>query len=195
MKTSTGDIEVPQKPKGEEPTEASKEDLFVERGKDLEDAKQKAEEYLTRLRYLQAEFDNYRKRTERDFGEAKKFGTERVIVRLLDLKDDMDRALDIVKNSGGASVLEGLGLISKNLDHLLEEEGVKVIEAAGKPLDPSRHDVVSFVDRDDVEENMVTSELRRGYTIHDKVIRSSMVEVARKSKEKVEVEAVSEEAE
>lgn len=150
----------------------------VERLKrELEEERVKAESYLTQLKYLQADFDNYRKKVEREICEAEERGKEKLIVKLLTIKDDLERAAATAKDK---AVGEGLTIILNQLNKLLEEEGVVEIQAIGQQFDPEKHEAVAYTTRNDCEENTITSELRKGYMMRGRVIRTSIVEVSRR---------------
>jgi len=155
----------------------------VELQKLLEAEKKRSEDYLTRLKYLQADFENFKKRVDRQMEEVKKYCTERLVIQLLDVQDELEMALKTAESSDSAqSLIEGVQMTLKKLRKVLEQEGVSPITCEeGKAFDPSRHQVVAAVERDDVEEDVVVEEVRKGYKMKDKVIRPSIVKVAVKS--------------
>jgi len=147
---------------------------------DLE--KKRSEEYLTRLKYLQADFENLKKRYDRQMEEVKNYCTERLVIQLLDVVDELEMAVKTGQSASDAQTLvEGVQMTLKKLRKVLEQEGVTPIESEGKVFDPSQHHAVSAVERDDVEECIVIEEVRKGYIMKDKVIRPSIVKVAVKS--------------
>ena len=148
--------------------------------KELQLAKDEAQGYLTKLKYLMADFDNYRKQADRQVVARVEAGKAELLLKFLGIRDDYERALETAKKSSAPEVVAGLEGILKNIDSMLAGEGVRPIEAVGTPFDPHVHDAVTFLERDDVPENSVTSEIRRGYMLNGKVLRPSMVEVARK---------------
>ncbi len=148
---------------------------------ELEKEKQRAEEYITKYKYLLADYDNYRKRLEKEAEIRVRAELEKFLLKLLDLRDDFTRAIEVArKTTGNGTIVGGLEGVLKNLDTLLREEGVAEIDAVGKPFDPHLHEAVSFVDKDDIPENTVTGEVRKGYMLIDRVIRPSLVEVSRR---------------
>lgn len=150
--------------------------------KELEAERKRSEEYLTRLKYLQADLENYEKRVKREREEMVKMSGERIIKRMLGILDEMELAVaESRKMNGAEGFVKGVEMILTNLVDALKEEGVVKIEAVGNPFDPLWHEAVSFVETDEVEDNMVVQELRKGYLLNGKVIRTSMVEVARKT--------------
>jgi len=157
---------------------------FFEAGKlkeALEREKERADEYLNRLKYLQADFENYQKRVEREREELVKRGNEELILKLLGVVDDLERAIEASKSSSDEEVLvSGVEMVLKQLQAALAEEGLSQIEAVGKPLNPELHEVVTTVETDQCPENIIVRVLRKGYKLNGKLIRPSMVEVAKK---------------
>jgi molecular chaperone GrpE len=149
----------------------------------LEAEKKRSDDYLTRLKYLQADFENFKKRSDRQIEEAKKYCTERLVTQLLDVQDELEMALKTSQTADSAkSLIEGVQMTLKKLRKVLEQEGVTPIECeAGKVFNPACHHAVSAAERDDVEACVVTEEVRKGYKMKDKVIRPSIVKVAVKS--------------
>jgi molecular chaperone GrpE len=149
----------------------------------IEAEKKRSEDYLTRLKYLQADFENFKKRSNREIEEAKKFCTERLVTQLLDVQDELEMALKTAQTADSdKSLIEGVQMTLKKLRKILEQEGVTLIECeAGKVFNPACHHAVSAAERDDVDACVVTEEVRKGYKMKDKVIRPSIVKVAVKS--------------
>ena len=149
----------------------------------LESEKKRSEDYLTRLKYLQADFENLKKRYERETEQIKKYGTECLVVQLLDVVDELELA---VKNgeisTSPESLIEGVEMTLKKLRKVLEQEGVTPIESPeGKVFDPARHNAIATEERDDVAACTVIEEIRKGYMMKGKVIRPTIVKVAVKS--------------
>ncbi len=152
----------------------------------LESEKKRSEDYLTRLKYLQADFENLKKRIEREAEQIKNYGTERLVIQLLDVVDELELA---VKNgeisTSPESLIEGVEMTLKKLRKVLEQEGVTPIESPeGKAFDPARHHAVFTEEKDDVAPCTVLEEIRKGYLMRGKVIRPTIVKVAVKSTKK-----------
>ena len=156
----------------------------------LDAEKKRSEDYLTRLKYLQADFENLKKRSDRQIEEAKNYCTERLVIQLLDVQDELEMALKTAQSANSAQpLIEGVQMTLKKLRKVLEQEGVSPIACEeGKAFDPSHHHAVAAVERDDVEEGVVVEEARKGYKMKDKVIRPSIVKVAVKSSKSQKVE-------
>ena len=138
---------------------------------------------LNKLKYMMADFDNYRKQIEKQMTSTIESNKSNLLSQFLTVHDDYQRAFDIIKKNQDLDevFLNGLQGILKNLDNILQSEGVTPIETIGKILDPSKHDVISFSYNDDLPENTITNEIRIGYMLNDKVLRPSLVEISKKN--------------
>jgi molecular chaperone GrpE len=144
-------------------------------------AKEEADNNLNKLRYLMADFDNYRKRIERQVESKINQGKAELILKFVSIHDDLSRAVETAKQGKSEQVvIEGLEGILRNVETLFDAEGVKEIETTGTPFDPNIHDAISFKYDDTVPENTVIAEIRKGYMISDKVLRPSLVEISKK---------------
>lgn len=144
-------------------------------------AKEEADNNLAKLRYLMADFDNYRKRMERQVESKINQGKAELILKFVSIHDDLSRAVETAKQGKSEQVvIEGLEGILRNVETLFDAEGVKEIETTGTPFDPNIHDAISFKYDDTVPENTVIAEIRKGYMISDKVLRPSLVEISKK---------------
>ena len=146
----------------------------------LDCERKRAEDYLTRLSYLQADLENFKKRFDREAEQIKNYCTERLVIQLLDVVDELELA---VKNgeisTSPESLIEGVEMTLKKLRKVLEQEGVTPIESPeGKAFDPTRHNAIAAVEQDDVEDGTVIEEIRKGYMMKGKVIRPTIVKVA-----------------
>jgi molecular chaperone GrpE len=144
-------------------------------------ANEAADNNLNKLRYLMADFDNFRKRTEMQIESKLNQGKAELILKFVSIHDDLSRAIETAKQGKSDQVVvEGLEGILRNVETLFDTEGVKVIETTGTPFDPNIHDAISFKYDDSVPENTVIAEIRKGYMISDKVLRPSLVEISKK---------------
>jgi molecular chaperone GrpE len=123
-----------------------------------------------------ADFDNFRKRSERERQEARRFAVAEPLRDLLGVVDNLERAL----SAGGSAedLKTGVGMILRQMQEALRRHGVKEVSAAGAPFDPAVHEAVSREERPDVAAPTVTEELQRGYFLHDRLLRPAMVKVA-----------------
>src|SRR5699024_8186192 len=123
-----------------------------------------------------AEFDNYRKRTEKEKASMYIIGAKEIIEKILPVVDNFERGLATAQE--GDAFADGMKMIYKQMMTILDDLGVKAIEAVGQPFDPNYHNAVMHVEDESLGENVVAEELQKGYTYKDFVIRHSMVKVA-----------------
>lgn len=129
---------------------------------------------------LSADFQNYKKRVEKEKSDIYQFGCEKLAVDILPVIDNLDRAVESSKdNSEGKAILEGLDMVMKQLKDALNKHGIKEMESLNTEFDPNLHHAVMQEETDDVEENTVTAVFQKGYTLHSKVIRPAMVKVSK----------------
>jgi molecular chaperone GrpE len=142
--------------------------------------KAERDELYDRLLRKQAEFDNYKKRIERERSDYVQFASAELMRELLNAMDSFDLAIHNASSdsAGSETMLQGLDLIYKQFQDTLARFGLKAIEARGQVFDPNLHQAVSTVPTDDVPENTVVDELRKGYTLNGKLLRPVMVSVA-----------------
>jgi molecular chaperone GrpE len=157
-----------------------KEELDLVR-EELYKARESSDKNLNKLKYMMADFDNYRKQMEKQTASKVESSRAEVLLKFLNIRDDYLRALEIAKQSKSeAVVIEGLEAILKNLDSILKSEGIIEIETVGTPFDPNIHDAISYSYHDDLQENTVTSEIRKGYMLNNKVLRPAIVEISKR---------------
>jgi len=163
--------------------ESSKKEQFEETVKKLEEKleteQEKTKEYLNRLKYLQADFENYRKRVEKEVQEAVQRGNEKLVACLIDIMDDLEKAIsagESTENKG--ALLEGIKMVHKNLDKLLEKEGLERLDCVGQAFDPNVHEVLAEVPTKNHQSGTVVEEARKGFMFKGKVLRPSIVKVA-----------------
>jgi molecular chaperone GrpE len=133
-----------------------------------------------RLLRKQAEFENYKKRIERERGEFAQFASAELMRELLNALDSFDLAIRNAGTEGSSAgnMLRGLDLVYKQFQDTLGRFGLKAIEAKGQQFDPNFHQAVTTVTTDEVEDNSVVEELRKGYTLNGRLLRPAMVSVA-----------------
>jgi len=159
-------------------------DVAKDRVDALERAEAEAAEYLDQLQRLQAEFANYKKRTEKEREEFISQANATLIKQLLPILDDCERALQTIPaNLRGLTWVEGIALIERRLRKTLEQEGLTSIDAVGEMFDPQLHHAVVREETTERGEDEIIGELQKGYRLHDKVLRPSMVRVAARPKD------------
>ena len=172
--------ESPSESKDESSQEDEGEDSELDKlNKDLERKDEEIIELKSHIQRLQADFDNFRKQNEKQRQDLINYANEGLIVKFLDVYEDMERALENSNNE--EELREGLELIYSKMKTTLEKEGVEEIPAVGEKFDPFKHEALLTVDSPDHENNEIVDELMKGYTLKDKVIKYSKVRVCKKS--------------
>ncbi|NLO88725.1 MAG: nucleotide exchange factor GrpE [Clostridia bacterium] len=138
-------------------------------------------ELMNRLKRLQADFDNYRKRTQREKKEMAQMAGVELVEKLLPVLDNFERALKVDDDfQGENSFKQGMAMIYEQFCNILNEAGLEPIEAVGEQFDPTKHEAVMRVESSEHDDNTVVGEIRKGYRMKGKVIRPAMVQVAYK---------------
>ena len=146
---------------------------------DAAELQKQRDDYYDRLLRKTAEFDNYRKRTERERLQLSEAAAADLIEDLLPLLDDMERALRVDAGAEADPIRRGVELIHKQLTETLRKRGVKPIESLGADFDPHFHQAVAHEPTEGHREGEVTEEFRRGYMLGDRLLRPAMVKVAK----------------
>lgn len=154
----------------------TKTSFFGKKKKEKDKKDQQIEELTDRLKRNMAEFDNFRKRTEKEKASMYIIGAREIVEKILPVVDNFERGLAQAPEEDAFA--EGIRMIYKQLMTTLEELGVKQIEAVGKEFDPDFHNAVMHVEDEETGENIVVEEFQKGYTYKDFVVRHSMVKVA-----------------
>ena len=146
----------------------------------------KTEVLADKVLRLQADFENTRKRLERDKQEFVRFANEGIILELLNILDDLERSVNLAETQKQdlAVFLKGVEMILAHLYEMLKEYGVKPIDAEGKLFDPHCHEALMQVENKELPENTIVEELQKGYQLNDRVIRTAKVKVSKKQEEK-----------
>lgn len=143
----------------------------------MENLMKEKDDLFNRMKRLQADFDNYRKRSAAEQDRCIQYAMAEVFRSLIPVIDNFERALE--SKEKGEGFAEGVQMIFKQLKENLEKEGLELIEAEGQPFDPYIHEAVMHVESEGHGENIVIEELQKGYKFRDKLIRPSMVKVAK----------------
>lgn len=183
----TAEAEKEEAAEEEDTEEVSEKDEKTKEGKNFfkkdkknkKDSKdQKIEELNERLIRNMAEFDNFRKRSEKEKAQMFEVGAKDIIEKILPVLDNFERGLDaITEEEKGSAFAQGIEQIYKQFITVLEEAGVKPIEAVGKEFDPNLHNAVMHGEDENFGENTISDEFQKGYTYRDTVVRHSMVKV------------------
>ncbi len=142
--------------------------------------RQRVEELTQQLMRLQADFDNYRKRSRRDLQEGIIRANEELVRQLLPVLDNLERALAVDSDASAASIREGVQLVYRQFLDILSKEGLEPIEALGEDFDPTLHEAVMVETVEDPEmENRILQEFQKGYTFRERVLRAAVVKVGK----------------
>ncbi len=177
--TDTADADVTASP---EPTQREVEEPGEPAEKSLEKARQEAKENHDRYLRVYAEFENFKKRTTRENEEFRKFANESLIKELLTVVDNLERAIESsnTESKDPTLIVEGVQMTLKEILSILQRFQVTPIDATGKPFDPRYHQAFQQEESDEYPENTVTKEFQKGYLLHDRLLRPSMVVVSKK---------------
>lgn len=176
----------------QEEKQESKENMVEIKESELKKLREdaaKAGEYWERILRLQAEFDNAKKRMDKEKFEFIKYANEDIILELLGILDDLERSLEAAQDQheDPRAFLKGIEMILAHLYEMLKKKGVKPIESKGKKFDPHLHEALMQEESEKLDEHTITEEFQKGYTLEDRVIRTSKVKVATKKKKIEEV--------
>ncbi|TYR82356.1 nucleotide exchange factor GrpE [Priestia megaterium] len=161
-----------------EETEAIEETVENSLQQEIDQLKQQLEEEENRYLRLQADFDNFRRRSRLDMESAQKYRAQSLVTDILPALDNFERALKVdTDDEKTKSILQGVEMVYRQLKEALQKEGVESIESVGKTFDPYEHQAVMQVEDEAYEPNTVVEELQKGYKLKDKIIRPAMVKV------------------
>ena len=156
------------------------DELQSEPQAEIEESYRERDQFRQMLQRVQADFTNYRRRSEEEKEQHQKYANSRLVLRLLPVLDDLDLAIDHASKSGAdPSWLDGIKLIQRKLASLVESESVTKIEVEGRPFDPLEHEAMSFQESETHQDGQILTVVRDGYKLHDRVIRPALVILAR----------------
>ena len=172
-------VEEAEEAVAEEPETEKEKGSFFKKKEKKDKKDEKIEELTDRVRRQMAEFDNFRKRTEKEKTQMFETGAKSIVEKILPVVDNFERGIAAVtEEEKGTPFVEGMEKIYKQMMTVLEEAGVKPIEAVGQEFDPNLHNAVMHVEDEEFGENIIAEEFQKGYTYRDSVVRHSMVKVA-----------------
>ncbi|WDN89055.1 molecular chaperone GrpE [Desulfosarcina sp. BuS5] len=156
-------------------------DLLDQLKSEKEAAEQEAKDTYDKLLRISAEFDNYKKRTARDMDEFRKFANESLLMKLLPVVDNLERAISSSqeKKSSESCITEGINMTLQEILNIFETFQVKPIESLNKTFDPNFHQAVMQEETEEIEENIIIKEFQKGYMIQNRLLRPAMVVVAK----------------
>lgn len=159
--------------------ETQKEDDEISKlTKELELKESENQEYLSQIQRLHADFDNFKKQTAKKEANIVKYANETLIIKILDVYEDLERAIESCKTPEDYE--KGLNLIYSKFDNILKGEGLECIETSDKKFDPFKHEAMMVEDNPDYEDKDIIDELAKGYSLKDKVIKYSKVRVCKR---------------
>lgn len=145
--------------------------------KEFESLQHEKEEMYQRTLRLQAEFDNFKKRSQKEKEADRKYKSQEIVNELLPAIDNLERALQVEVTEATSGLVEGITMVYRQLLDALKSQGVEVLETVGKEFDPNLHHAVMQIEDSELESNIVVEELQKGYMLKDRVIRPAMVKV------------------
>ena len=164
----------------EEEQSASEADEGALMREQLEEALREKEQFRAMAQRAQADLVNYRRRATEEQQEVRRDSKSQLLLKMLSIVDDLDRALALVPEDAVApGWFDGLNLIKRNLDNVLVSEGVTKIEAESQPFEPQSHEAVLYEETPDCQEGMVVRVIREGYKLHERVLRAAQVAVSK----------------
>ncbi|BFH12800.1 nucleotide exchange factor GrpE [Paenibacillus melissococcoides] len=173
--------DVEHKQEAEEASEAEGKAAEEAQGEpaELKEARAQAEELQQRLLRAQADFDNFRRRTVKEKEELAQYASSKLVTQLLPVLDNFERALAAAQTgSEEQSFVKGVDMIFRQFMQVLEQEGVKAMNAVGEPFNPEFHQAIMQVESEEHEEGIVVEEVQKGYMLKDRVLRPAMVKVS-----------------
>lgn len=171
----TNEVEQPEQGEADSSQETSQ---LSENEMKIQQLEQQVEEMNQRLIRVQADYDNFRRRTREEKEAAAKYRAQNLIEGLLPVLDNFDRALAVTTdNEETKSLIQGMEMVHRQLQDVLKNEGVEVIETVGQSFDPHLHQAVMQVQEEGYESNQIVAELQKGYKLKDRVVRPAMVQV------------------
>ena len=171
--------EVPIVSEAESADESNEEDVAEELDP-LQQAQKLATEWKDRAMRTQAEMENYRKRSAREKSEAIRYANGNLMSELLPILDNFEMGLQAANQEDANSIIvQGMNMVFKQMQDFFENNNVKEVDAAGRPFDPNQHDAISQDHNDDVPEGTIIKVIRRGYRLHDRLLRAANVVVSK----------------
>jgi molecular chaperone GrpE len=145
---------------------------------ELEAVRDEAEATFARYQRLAADFENYKRRTRQDLTDRTQFANEELLRKLLPLRDNLQRALEHAPEGVDRNWFEGIKMVVRQFDDVLQAQGLSTIPAVGEKFDPAQHEAIASQETDEHEEGTIVEEMQPGYRLHNRVIRPTLVKVA-----------------
>ena len=145
---------------------------------DVQAARDQAEATFARYQRLAADFENYKRRTRQDLTDRTQFANEELLRKLLPLRDNLQRALEHAPEGIDRNWFEGITMVVRQFDDVLQAQGLSTIPAVGEKFDPAQHEAIASEETDEHEEGTIVEEMQPGYRLHNRVLRPTLVKVA-----------------
>jgi molecular chaperone GrpE len=145
---------------------------------ELQAARDEAQATFGRYQRLAADFENYKRRTRQDLTDRTQFANEELLRKLLPLRDNLQRALEHAPEGVDRNWFEGIKMVVRQFDDVLQAQGLSTIPAVGEKFDPAQHEAIASEETDEHEEGTIVEEMQPGYRLHNRVIRPTLVKVA-----------------
>ena len=145
---------------------------------ELQAVRDEAEATFARYQRLAADFENYKRRTRQDLTDRTQFANEELLRKLLPLRDNLQRALEHAPEGIDRNWFEGIKMVVRQFDDVLQAQGLSTIPAVGEKFDPAQHEAIASEETDEHEEGTIVEEMQPGYRLHNRVIRPALVKVA-----------------
>jgi molecular chaperone GrpE len=145
---------------------------------EMQAARDEAQANFARYQRLAADFENYKRRTRQDLTDRTQFANEELLRKLLPLRDNLQRALEHAPQGIDRNWFEGIRMVVRQFDDVLQAQGLSTIPAVGEKFDPAQHEAIASEETDEHEEGTIVEEMQPGYRLHNRVIRPTLVKVA-----------------
>jgi molecular chaperone GrpE len=145
---------------------------------ELQAARDEAQATFARYQRLAADFENYKRRTRQDLTDRTQFANEELLRKLLPLRDNLQRALEHAPEGVDRNWFDGIKLVVRQFDDVLQAQGLSTIPAVGEKFDPAQHEAIASEETDEHEEGTIVEEMQPGYRLHNRVLRPTLVKVA-----------------
>jgi molecular chaperone GrpE len=145
---------------------------------ELQAARDEAQATFARYQRLAADFENYKRRTRQDLTDRTQFANEELLRKLLPLRDNLQRALEHAPEGVDRNWFDGIKMVVRQFDDVLQAQGLSTIPAVGEKFDPAQHEAIASEETDEHEEGTIVEEMQPGYRLHNRVLRPTLVKVA-----------------
>ena len=145
---------------------------------ELQAARDEAQANFARYQRLAADFENYKRRTRQELGDRTQYANEELLRKLLPILDNLRRALDHAPEGIDRNWFDGLRMVVRQFEGVLQAQGISTIPAVGEKFDPSKHEAIASEETDEHEEGTIVEEMQPGYRLHERVLRPTLVKVA-----------------